>query len=98
MGAFRICIKYSLSGNEAIPSYPATERENASQEWNRPIPFYLILQPNTPLSPGQDVTKELFKIAPQLHEKGTLIGGEGWEEGLTVQSRIARSILMSRIS
>jgi hypothetical protein len=30
MGAFRICIEYSLSGNEAIPSYPATECENAS--------------------------------------------------------------------
>jgi hypothetical protein len=32
MGAFRICIEYSLLGNEAIPSYHATERENASQE------------------------------------------------------------------
>jgi hypothetical protein len=42
-------MEYSLSWNEAIPSYPAIERENASEEWNRPIPFHLILQPNIPL-------------------------------------------------
>ena len=47
-GAFRIWPEYSLSGNEAIPSYPLTERENASEEWNRDILFHLILQPNTP--------------------------------------------------
>jgi hypothetical protein len=30
MGAFRISIEYSLSGNEAIPFYSRTKHENAS--------------------------------------------------------------------
>jgi hypothetical protein len=42
MGAFCICIEYFFSGNEAIPSYPVTERENASQEWNRLIRLQCI--------------------------------------------------------
>lgn len=48
-GAFRIWAEYYHSGNELIPSYLPTERENGSQEWNRSILFHLISQPNRPL-------------------------------------------------